>query len=290
MKIAVIGANGQLGFDLVRTFREYGLQVIEFNQPEIDVTEAESLAQKLAAAAPDVVVNTAAFHNVELCETEREKSFAVNALGAANLARSAAEHGFRLVHISTDYVFGGEKNTPYLEDDPPLPLNVYANSKLAGEYFVRALAPDHWILRVSGIYGVSPCLAKGYSFVDLMVKLAGEREKVRVVTDERLTPTPTREIARQIAFMLEKGAPSGIYHVTAEGDCSWYEFAAEIFKTIRSGIKLEAAEPGEFAVRFQRPKYSVLENGNLKKLGLNRMVHWRDGLHEYLKEKHPDLF
>ena len=162
------------------------------------------MQRALAISGADVVVNTAAMHQVEKCEADPARAFAVNALGARHLALAANALDARLVHISTDYVFDGAKAAPYLESDCPLPLNVYGNSKLAGELFVRSLAEKHYVLRVSGLYGQNPCLEKGgLNFVDLMLKLSRERKEVRVVDDEVLTPTSTREVARQLLLMLQ---------------------------------------------------------------------------------------
>jgi len=184
-------------------------------------------------------------------------------------------------------VFDGAKLAPYLESDCPLPLNAYGNSKLAGELFVRSLAEKHYVIRVSGLYGKNPCLEKGgLNFVDLMLKLSRERKEVRVVDDEVLTPTATVEVARQVLLMLRGGAADGLYHATAEGSCSWYEFAREIFRLSGSAVTLNKAGAGEFPAKVPRPKYSVLENGRLKEQGLNGMADWRDALAAYLREKH----
>jgi dTDP-4-dehydrorhamnose reductase len=287
MKIAVIGADGQLGSDIVDACRADGLQVVPLTIRQVDITDEGQVQSALAGAGADVVVNTAAMHQVEKCEADPARAFAVNALGVRRLALAANEGNARLVHVSTDYVFDGAKLAPYLESDCPLPLNAYGNSKLAGELFVRSLAAKHYVIRVSGLYGKNPCLEKGgLNFVDLMLKLGRERKEVRVVDDEVLTPTSTREVARQLLHMLKAGAPDGLYHLTAEGACSWHEFAAEIFRLGCSPVQLNKAAPGEFPAKVPRPKYSVLENANLKEAGLNRMAHWRDALAEYMREKH----
>lgn len=287
MKTVVIGADGQLGSDIVEVFRSGGQETVPLTIAQLDVADASRVQPVLADAAPDVIVNTAAMHHVERCEADPARAFAVNALGARNLALAANALGARLVHVSTDYVFDGAKQAPYVESDCPLPLNVYGNSKLAGELFVRSLAEKHCVIRVSGLYGRSPCLEKGgLNFVDLMLKLSRERQEVRVVDDEVLTPTATRDVASQLLHLLRQGAGNGLYHCTAEGSCSWYEFAAEIFRLSRSPILLNRAAPGEFPAKVPRPKYSVLENANLKRLGLNIMPSWPEALAGYLQEKH----
>jgi len=186
------------------------------------------------------------------------------------------------MHISTDYVFDGAKRTPYVEQDAPLPLNVYGNSKLAGEYFVRGLNRRHFVLRVSGIYGHHPCRGKGgLNFVEMMLKLATERDEVRVVDDERTTPTPTVQVARQ-AVVLAHTADYGLYHASCEGSCSWYEFARAIFDLSGAKVTLERAQPGEFAAKVLRPKYSVMENAALKQKELSVFSPWQQGLKDYL--------
>ena len=174
-----------------------------------------------------MIVNTAAMHHVDKCEQDPTRAFAVNGLGAKNLALAAKELGATLMHISTDYVFDGEKAAPYVETDAPRPLNAYGNSKLSGEYFVRGTAPQHFVLRTSAIYGKSPCRAKGgLNFIELMLKLARERGEVKVVDDEIVSPTSTRDIARQTVALSRSNA-YGLYHATAESSCSWYAFAKE---------------------------------------------------------------
>lgn len=285
MKIAVVGADGQLGTDICKAVAKTNHELIRLTIADIDVSQSASVSRVLEKQTPQLVINTAAFHNVEKCEEETARAFEVNALGPRNLAKVCNQIDAALMHISTDYVFDGKKGAPYIETDSPMPLNVYANSKLSGEYFVGATARKYYILRVCGIYGKSPCLGKGgMNFVELMLKLSREREEVRVVDDEILTPTSTVEIANQIVKMIDANAQYGLYHATAEGSCSWYEFAAEIFNITRPNIKFNKAAPGEFAVKVNRPSYSVLENKFLKDQGINIMRHWKEGLGEYLRE------
>ena len=284
MKIAVIGANGQLGSDICIALKNTD-DVVELIIDDIDISDKNSVKKAFNNSNIDMIINTAAFHNVEKCEDEPETAFKVNGLGSLNLAEISNELDIPIIHISTDYVFDGEKKTPYIETDLPIPLNVYGNTKLSGEYFISTIAKKYYVLRVSGIYGVNPCMAKGYNFVDLMIKLSKERDEVRVVDDEYLTPTYTGEIANQIAKIVHSDLKYGLYHLTAEGSCSWYEFAKEIFRLTKSDVKLNKAEPGEFAIKINRPKYSVLENKGLKDQNLNIMSHWKEGLSEYINSK-----
>lgn len=282
MKIAVIGANGQLGVDVVNAFRSNGDEVCPLSHSDIELSSLDSVSTYLQKLRPQIVINTAAMHHVENCEREPQKAFAVNGLGARNLSLVARDIEAALMHVSTDYVFDGSKGSPYEEMDAPRPLNVYGNTKLSGEYFVRSTADKHFVLRTSAIYGKNPCRAKGgLNFVELMLKLAKERNELRVVDSEVVTPTPTVEIARQMV-VLSRSHKYGLYHATAEGSCSWYEFAREIFWLTNTKVNLQIAEPNEFPAKVARPKYSVLENRALKNYGLNVFKPWQDGLRDYI--------
>lgn len=282
MNIAVIGANGQLGTDLVAAFTQNGDAVCGLTHSDIEISDHDSVSHALEVIRPQVVVNTAAMHHVESCEREPEKAFAVNALGPRNLALVARDLGAILMHVSTDYVFDGSKGSPYTEDDNPRPLNTYGVTKLAGEHFVSATTTKHFVVRTSGLYGKSPCRAKGgLNFIELMLKLAKERGEVRVVDSEMVTPTSTVELAQQMVRLTHSDC-YGLYHATAEGSCSWYEFAREIFAVTDTPVRLKVAAPDEFPAKVARPKYSVLENRALKSRGLNAFKPWQDALHKYL--------
>ena len=285
MKVAILGANGQLGADITTAFLAEGDEVLALTHEDVEVSSLESVKKFLETASPEVVINTAAFHNVDRCEDEPLPAFTVNAIGARNVAQVTDSLGVKLVHISTDYVFDGAKLSPYVEEDQPHPLNVYGNSKLAGEYFVRCTNPRHFVVRVSGIYGKHPCRAKaGLNFVEMMLKRAREREELRVVDDQRVTPTPTIEIAKQLT-LLSRTSDYGIYHATSEGSCTWYEFARTIFDLTGTKVRLEPARAGEFPTKARRPRNSVLENAALKSKSLNVFADWRTGLEGYLAQK-----
>lgn len=285
MKIAVIGANGQLGHDLVRTFAEQGDKVLGLTHQHVELSSLESVVACLRSAEAEVVVNTAAVHNVEGCEREPGRAREVNVVGAKNLATATRDLGSMLIHVSTDYVFDGTKGKPYVESDEARPLNVYGRTKLEGEQSVRDINPKHCVLRTAALYGTYPCRAKGgQNFVDLMLRLARERGRVRVVDCEFTSPTATVDVARQIAA-LSRSETYGLYHATAEGSCSWYEFAREIFRVADVSVKLEVASPDEFPAKVPRPSYSVLENRALKFRSLNLFRPWQEGLRTYLSEK-----
>ena len=282
MKVAVIGANGQLGIDVSREFKGNGDDVCELSHSDIEICSLKSVREALFGAKPQIIVNTAAMHNVESCEKEPQKAYEVNAVGPQNLAVVAGQLGAVLIHVSTDYVFDGSKKEPYLESDAAMPLNVYGNTKLAGEAFIRSNADKYFILRTSALYGRNPCRAKGgRNFVDLMLKLASERDELRVVNDEVVSPTATTELARQIVA-LSRTDNFGLYHATAEGSCTWYEFAKQIFELANVKTNVGVATPNEFPSKVPRPKYSVLENNALKVSGLNSFRTWEEGLRSYL--------
>jgi dTDP-4-dehydrorhamnose reductase len=282
MKVVVIGSNGQLGTDVVIAFANRGHDVLGLTHRDIEICDESSLRERILPLRPEVIVNTAAMHHVENCERDPHLAFAVNALACRHLAALSRELNAKLVHVSTDYVFDGKKRHPYTEEDVPLPLNVYGCSKLAGEHFIRSGAERHFVVRTSAIYGCNPCRAKGgLNFVELMLKLARERGEVRVVDTEYVSPTPASELALQIVTLAET-EHYGLYHATAEGHCSWHQFASEIFALSSTKAALKIAGPNEFPAKVPRPAYSVLENANLKRRGLNVFTPWQTGLRNYL--------
>jgi dTDP-4-dehydrorhamnose reductase len=281
-RVVVIGATGQLGSDLVETFGPE--QVTAFGHETLEITDDAAMRAALPPLKPAIVVNATAFHNVPRCETEEATAYAVNAIAPRRLARLCTELGARLVHVSTDYVFDGTKRAPYVESDRPNPLNVYAASKLAGEHGVLASGGDHQVVRSSGLYGMRPCRAKGGNFIDTMFRLVREQDVVRVVQDEVLTPTFTADLAAQIRALAEEGPP-GLYHATAHGSCSWYEFAAVIFAVAGFSTPLEPTTVAAYAAPVRRPFYSVLDNAALRDVGLDRMRPWQVALEDYLARR-----
>ena len=285
MKTLLIGAAGQLGVDVAAAFSDTHLTTADLDDADLqlDLTDTEAVTRLVAQdLRPDLVINTAAAHNVPLCEERPEVAFAVNATAPRHLAAACHASGARLIHISTDYVFGRGGTRPYTETDRPAPLNVYAASKLAGEHLIAAECDNHLIVRTSGLYGAAPCRAKeGRNFVRMMLHLAQTRPEVRVVTDEILTPTYTVALARQIRAMAEKAEP-GLYHATCNGACSWYEFAQAIFEETGTQVNLLEATSEDFPSPVKRPDYSVLENAHLQAQELDVMPHWRDALKAYL--------
>jgi dTDP-4-dehydrorhamnose reductase len=287
MRIVLIGATGQLGSDLVRCLRDQH-DLIPLAHSQIEVTEPASIEAALHAHRPELVMNMAAFHKVDICEEEIGPAFSVNSFGARNLALACRAHHAAFLHMSTDYVFGGDKSRhqPYVETDLPAPINAYGVSKLAGEQFVRYIVPHHYILRVTGLYGVAGSSGKGGNFVELMLRLAKEGKPIKVVDDQCLTPTYTVEVAGQIAALIGTER-YGLYHMTSQGECTWYDFAAEIFRLSGIAPDLSPAKTGDFGERAARPAYSVLDNKALQILDLDHMCPWQEGLAAYLLARQP---
>jgi dTDP-4-dehydrorhamnose reductase len=285
MKVLLVGANGQLGSDLAKVLRPIH-DLVPLTHAEIEVADVESVAAAMRRHGPDVVLNMAAFHKVDLCEEEAERTFATNVYGVRNLALACREHEAVLLHMSTDYVFGSDRarNTPYVETDPPGPINVYGISKLAGEYLIQYMLERYFILRVTGLYGVAGSSGKGGNFVELMLRLAREGKSIRVVDDQRMTPTYTVDLAQQIAAVIAT-EHYGLYHATSQGDCTWYEFAAEIFRQSGLDPDLSRAKTGDFGEKATRPAYSVLENRALREIGMDMMRPWQEALTDYLDER-----
>lgn len=285
MNVLLIGAEGQLGHDLRGIFADTTLHCADLDGSGLllDITNTTAVRSLIVdTLKPDLVINTAAAHNVPHCEDNPALAFAVNATGPRNLAVACREIGARLVHVSTDYVFGDGGTKPYVESDLPQPLSVYAASKLAGEHLIASVLPDHIIVRTAAIYGQAPCRAKGgRNFIDTMLHLAATRPEVKVVTDEITTPTWTLALAKQMRLLSEKAEP-GLYHATCQGACSWFDFARAIFEETGTEVKLTPTTSAEFQSPVRRPAYSVLENKHAQDQGLDIMPHWRDALAAYL--------
>lgn len=287
-KVVIIGANGQLGSDLFPTFdsRSKEFQVVPLTHKDIELCNHSGTRVLLTRLGPDIVMNTAAYHRVDECEDNAEKAFQVNAIAVHNLALVCRDLDAVLVHMSTDYVFGGDRDrrTPYTEEDLPWPLNVYGASKLAGEYLVRTICPKHFVVRSSGLYGVAGSSGKGGNFVELMLRLAREGKPIRVVNDQVLSPTYTEDLAHKIKQLLHTEA-YGLYHLTNNGQCSWYEFAAKIFELMGLEPDFEPTTTAAFGAKAHRPVYSVLAHDRLKRIGLDELRPWMEALYAYLVEK-----
>ena len=284
MRVLVAGAGGQLGFELKRT-RPLGVELLALSSGELDLTEAGAVRRRVAEERPGLIINAAAYTAVDRAEAERERAFAVNGQGAANLAVAAREADARLIHLSTDFVFDGEKSSPYLPDDAPNPLGVYGASKLAGEERVREiLGPATAIVRTAWVYSVH-----GHNFVKTMLRLLGEREAVSVIADQVGTPTWARHLAQALWRMAEREL-TGVHHFTDAGVASWYDFAVAIQEeSLALGLLgrealIRPIATGQYPLPARRPPYSVLDKTGLWQAIDWEPSHWRAALRAMLKE------
>lgn len=281
MVTVVLGAAGQLGRDLLPRLPG---NVIPLGRAAVDITDAAALRGYMIAVRPNVVINCAAYNFVDKAESEPEAAFAVNAWAVRNLATLCREFDSTLIHFSTDYVFGLDESrtTPLTEDNSPGPVSVYGLSKLAGEYLVRGVCPKHVVIRTCGLYGVWGSGGKGGNFVETMLRVAGQGKPLRVVNDQRCTPTFTADLADATANLIATKA-YGLYHVTGAGDCTWYEFAREIFRQVGLTVDLAPITSGEFGAAARRPRYSVLSNDRLRSAGVAAPRPWAEALADYLR-------
>jgi dTDP-4-dehydrorhamnose reductase len=281
MRITIIGSTGQLGTDLMKVLHDKH-EVTGLTHKDIEVTDYGSCST-LKKLHPDVIINTAAFHKIDQCEEESPKAFAVNAVGAKNLAAISEEIGAVTVYVSTDYVFDGSKNKPYMEDDAPNPINTYGISKLAGELYTRRNF-KHYVVRVASLFGVAGASGKGGNFVETMMAKAKKNELISVVDDMWMNPTYTKDAATTMRAIFEKELPYGIYHVTNRGHCTWFQFAREIFKLTGLHPRLTPTQTDQQSAKSRRPLFSALRSAKLAKNGL-QMRQWQKALTEYLHEK-----
>jgi dTDP-4-dehydrorhamnose reductase len=277
----VTGAGGMLGLDLQVALALAGVpesDVTALARSDLDITDAAQVRD--AVRGHDIVVNCAAYTAVDLAESHEAEAFAVNAVGAANVASACRLAGARLVHVSTDYVFGGDATEPYAEDEPQAPRSAYGRTKASGEWAVQAHCPQAWIVRTAWLYG-----AGGGNFVKTMARLAGERETLTVVDDQRGQPTWTMDVADAILRLVGDGAPFGVWHATSQGETTWHGFAREIFTQL--GLDAGRVQPissAQFPAAAPRPAYSVLGHEAWRMAGVAPLPHWRDSLARALPE------
>lgn len=285
MKILLTGSNGQLG----RAIRQVYGNEAEFILTEVipsedyihlDIADVDAVLKIAKEKTPDIIINCAAFTNVDGCEIETDAAYKANAIGPRNLAIAAKEVGAKLVHISTDYVFGGDGSRPYTEFDAPAPKSAYGRTKLAGENFVREFGDKWFILRTAWLYG------DGKNFVKTMVNASKTRDEVSVVMDQKGSPTTALELARMIKYLAVTDE-YGIYHATCEGDTNWADFTEEIYKRLGIKTKVNHVTSAQYKEMVpgaaDRPAYSILDNYMLRLTGDKyRMKDWKEALQEYL--------
>jgi dTDP-4-dehydrorhamnose reductase len=273
VRVLVTGAGGQLGLELAEVLPGRGHETMALSRAELDIADPDAVEDAVKGNSPDLVVNAAAYTNVDGCETETDLAYAVNALGPRNLAQTCEGLGCKLLHVSTNYVFDGEADRPYEPFDLPNPISAYGRTKLAGEEYVKHLTRRWYVVRSAGVYG------RGHNFVRTMLRVAGERDVLKVKADEFISPTYSRDLAEGIVEIVEAGR-LGLYHLTNSGSCSWYEFTREIFQLASIEVKVIPIPGSEYPLPAARPS-----NGVLSTLGSPELRHWREALADYLERE-----
>jgi len=285
VKIVLIGADGQLGTDLLKILQiKHNKVIVPLYFPDFDITKPHEAEKILINIKPEIIINTAAYNLVDEAEVNSISPFRINAIAVRDLALICRSIGSTLVHFSTDYVFNGEKKSPYIEEDPPQPISVYGVSKLAGELFIQGTLKKYFIVRTCGLYGIAGCWGKRTNFVDTIISKERKGDKIKVVNDQWITPTSTWELAGKVEELCEKDL-YGIYHLTNEGFCTWFEFAVEIFSQLKINPKISSIDSESLNSKARRPAYSVLENKKAKKNGITGFSNWKEALRKYLKRK-----
>lgn len=291
MKILLIGASGQLGGDILRNNREH--EIIAPGRDRLDLGNSAQVESLVRETAPDMVINCAAFHNVPLCEEKPDQAFLINCAGVGRLAAVCRQIDAELVTFSSDYVFGGDeaKRTPYLESDPPWPLQIYGISRAAGEFAAYANAPDHAItIRTCGLYGRSGAKSKGGNFVDNRVADALAGKTLDMACEQVVGPTSTDDLSRAVLELIaHPERKPGIYHLVNEGECTWYDLTKAIFEAFNPKAEVRPVDRQGLTGAMRRPLYSVLANTKARSMGIE-MSKWRDALQRYLVERYPNEF
>lgn len=280
-RVALFGSRGQLGVELKAEFSARGYEVACFERATVDITDAAAVERAVVAATPALVLNAAAYNQVDISETEPLAAFQVNALAVRNLALACRNSDARLVHFSTDYVFDGQAGRPYREEDPTRPLGAYAVSKLAGELYARAYLETPLIIRTSGVFGPAGMHTARGNFIELMLRLASQNGPIRVVEDHVASPTYAPALAARTADLVERGA-TGIFHVGGGTAISWFEWARKIFTAAGLNPQLHATNEREFRTAARRPKFSALSNARMEALGISPMPSLDAAIQEYM--------
>ena len=288
MKVLITGSKGMLGSDLIKVLSAHSAQtcrgrihptssldceVIGIDLKDVDITKKDEIIKVISDIHPDLVIHTAAYTDVDGCERKKDLAFLINAHGTENICPAVKKLKVPLLYISTDHVFNGEKRSPYIESDIPEPLNIYGKSKLKGEEYVQSLVSDYFIIRTAGLFGKNR-----KNFVDTVLRKAREENVLKVVADQIHSPTYTMDLSKEIKRLI-KTENYGIYHITNNGECSWYEFAQEILRLSRiKGVKLIPISSDELDLPAKRPKYSVLTNHHLSETIGDNMPSWQNAL------------
>jgi len=283
-RAAVFGAAGQLGVELVRELKARGYSVIGWDRHQVDITDSSAVENALASYEPDLVFNSAAYNQVDVAEKEPQAAFLVNGLAVRNLALACRQVDARLVHYSTDYVFDGRARHPYAEDDPPHPLGAYAVSKLAGELYARAYLDRALVVRTSGVFGPGGLHTARGNFLELMLRLAGGSNPIRVVEDHVASPTFAPLLAARTLDLLERDQ-AGVYHIGGGKPVSWFQFARMIFDAAAVNPTLLATNEREYRTPARRPKYSALSNAKMERIGVAPMPPLHEAVEMYFKQR-----
>lgn len=277
-KILITGSNGQLGRAINQIFKaESDLELINTDVAELDITNIDKTMDLVMEVKPYAIINCAAHTGVDACETDEDNAYRINAIGPRNLSIASARTGAKMIHISTDYVFDGKANRPYVETDKTNPQGAYGRTKLAGENFVKAFADRYFIIRTAWLYG------DGNNFVKTMLRLSETKDKVTVVCDQFGSPTSTKELAKMIAYLLPTDN-YGLFHGTCEGSCSWADFAKEIFRLAGKNTEVEYIATDQYPSAIAaRPAYSVMENHMLKMTAGFTFTNWEEVIKVYIE-------
>jgi len=284
MKILLLGANGQLGSDILRKNQGHA-DITAWQRSDLDITNQEELRQKLKEQSFDVLLNCTSYHNTDHAEKTADMAFMINAFCVKEMAMICKEKNARFAHISTDYVFSHHPhNQPLTESDNPSPLNVYGASKLMGESLAKAAHDNTIIFRVASLFGIMGASGKGGNFVETMIRIGREKGQLRVISDQIMSPTSTASIAEIILKALQMNIPSGIYHTVNSGNASWYEFAKAIIHNAGVNAVVEPMFAADYPSVAVRPSFSALNNNKLTKY-VGTIPSWQEALDSYLREK-----
>lgn len=292
MKVLVTGANGQLGQDVTKVLAEAGYQVMGCGRAELDITNMEQCGEVLSAYNPDIIIHCAAYTAVDAAESDTDGAYLVNAIGTRNVALSAEKLGATLVYISTDYVFNGNSKTTYVEYDDTDPQTIYGRSKLAGEQMIRDFCSKWFIVRTSWVFGLH-----GNNFVKTMLRLGQEKPQLKVVNDQKGSPTYTVDLAKFLLNLIST-EKYGLYHASNSGSCTWYEFTQAIFEVARDQLEVEIiaellpCTTAEYPRPAPRPANSVMDHLSIRLNQLQDLPHWREGLKQFMLDmkQHPELY
>jgi dTDP-4-dehydrorhamnose reductase len=287
MKVLLLGANGQLGYDLLREQEQHfnDIEISALHRNDLDVAKLDDIAAVIARREFAILINCTSYTRVDDAEAHASEAVRINAQAPVRMAAACREKGARFVHVSTDYVFDGQAHRPYVETDSPAPLNVYGASKFLGETLVRReYAEGSLIARTASLFGVAGASGKGGNFVETMLRIAKEKGEVRVVNDVVMSPTGTADAGRAILSLMRSQAAPGVYHVVNSGEASWFEFAQEIIRLAGIPARVVPIASKEFPAAAVRPSYSVLNNDKAQAIA-GRIPCWQDALARYMKSK-----